>query len=232
MTMCLASDLTGSSRKASALIPRFRRPTQIALVVIFSIGIVHVSGQTPLATSQLGICETAPLADGELAEITSSIGSGDASNNSASPEILLATGSPADDATREIATTLVDEFVSCTNSGEVMSVLALGTDNFIRAYANWAMPGNLMASDLGVQPNSIELQEVDPIRSYRNGSIAAFAQVASGHSGNEFQIIVLVLTKENDTWKIASIIPGVTYRSGIEVPADAIPGTPLASPVE
>ena len=228
--MCLASDLTGSSRKASALVSRSHRVTKLAILIILAIGITRGSAQTLLTTSQSGVCETPPLTSAALGEIASSTGTGDASNYSSSPEILLATGSPADEATRVIATNIVDEFVSCTNAGEVMSVLALGTDDFIRAYANWAMPGNLMASDLGVQPESIDLLEVDPIRSYRNGSIAAFAQIAPGYSGHEFQITIFILVQENDTWKVASIIPEVTYRSGVEVPAEAFPATPPATP--
>jgi hypothetical protein len=203
-----------------------------AFVLIAAFALVRASGQEPESTFVVGSCDVEPLSEEQLAIITSTPVASEATRTSVSGEFLIATGDPADEETTASATALVTQLVACNNEGNVASILAMGTDDFIRAYAQWLQPGVVVQAatpeTFPVRPEHIALIEIDPVLTYRDGSAAAFARADLDPGSQELMIFVLV--PDNDSWKIDAIVGDVVYQGGVDFEVDALPATPPATP--
>jgi hypothetical protein len=168
----------------------------------------------------------------QLETIASTPVASEFANTSASGEALIASGQPANDETTNAAVALVTTFVACNNEGRVASLLTLGTDDFVRAYAQLLQPGVLVQTatpeSFPVRPEHIALIEIDPVLSYNDGSAVAFAKADLDPGAQALMIFILV--PESGTWKIDAIVGDVVYQGGVDFEVDAVHATPPATP--
>ena len=179
----------------------------VALAVVVGQGsAVYAQDASPVATEcvapELPPGTPTPMMEGSPEAMPEMEGIEGTPPAAASPEAeaTMPEGTPADEATAAEITAAVENYLACLNSGDPTKIHALETANYLLSEFGSSNPYDVIASDEGSPPLTIEVVSISNQMTYSDGRVSA--DVEAVVNDHWYVNVREILAQDGDYWKV------------------------------